>query len=234
MIFNHGDTERKRDRTRRATAKDAERTLRGFSHQGTKNTKVRAETESDHEDTKKTIVKKRNQSKHQDTKDSRQGVRGFRGSSARTMNEPTMNDERIPAGYVLVLWNRRKRGMRVGALGRIEFEPGFYLYVGSGGANPVKRVQRHLRPDKPVRWHIDYLTTGPRRMRAVDAFLFPGKQECELADVLARRLAVVPRFGSSDCRCRGHLFHCPGVRELERALEAVGPMPVSRSGSRAW
>jgi Uri superfamily endonuclease len=127
-----------------------------------------------------------------------------------------------PVSYVLVLWNRRKRGMKVGALGRVEFDPGFYLYVGSGGANPVKRVQRHLRPSKPVRWHIDRLTTGPKRMRAVDSYLFPGAQECGLAKKLARRLNVVPGFGSSDCQCPGHLFHCPGVQELQQALKTIG------------
>ena len=133
-----------------------------------------------------------------------------------------------PVGYVLVLWNRRRRAIEVGSLGRVEFEPGFYLYVGSGGVNPLRRVQRHLRPSKPVRWHIDYLTTGPRRMRPVDSYLFPGKRECGLAKTLAGSLGVVPGFGSSDCRCRGHLFLCPGIRELEQALAAVG----HGSGSR--
>lgn len=133
------------------------------------------------------------------------------------------NTERrsVPASYVLVLWNRRKREIEVGSLGRIEFEPGFYLYIGSGGVNPVLRVQRHLRPSKPLRWHVDYLTTGPRRMRPVDSYLYPGTRECGLARKLAEKLTAVPGFGSSDCRCKGHLFHCPGVRELKQALLAI-------------
>jgi sugar fermentation stimulation protein A len=140
-------------------------------------------------------------------------------SEARSQNTERRS---APASYVLVLWNRRKRAINVGSLGRIEFEPGFYLYVGSGGVNPVLRVQRHLRPSKPLRWHIDRLTCGPRRMRPVDSYLFPGEQECRLARKLARRLSVVPGFGSSDCRCQGHLFRCPGIRDLEQALRAVG------------
>jgi len=144
----------------------------------------------------------------------------------------TMDDKRVSASYVLVLWNRRKRGMKVGALGRIEFEPGFYLYVGSGGVNALLRVQRHLRPAKPVRWHIDRLTTGPGRMRPVDSYLFPGAQECRLARKLARMLTAVPGFGSSDCRCSGHLFHCPGVPELQQALRAAGRRPVNAGCSR--
>ncbi|MFO7676427.1 MAG: GIY-YIG nuclease family protein [bacterium] len=125
------------------------------------------------------------------------------------------------AAYVLVLRNPARRRVRVGGLGLLEFPPGFYLYVGSGGLNAVRRVQRHLAPDKPVRWHADYLTTGPRRMWPVDAFILPGRAECELARRLGGRLDAVPGFGSSDCRCAGHLYHAPDGRGLERALAGL-------------
>ena len=140
------------------------------------------------------------------------------------------------SSYILLLFNRRNRRITVGSLGRLEFAPGFYLYVGSGGINVLKRVKRHLAVAKPKHWHIDYLTTGPRRMKPVDAYVFTGVNECRLADSLAKELepgavapqsAVLPsdgrlrfaRFGSSDCRCQGHLFHAPGLAELKRALD---------------
>jgi Uri superfamily endonuclease len=123
--------------------------------------------------------------------------------------------------YVLVLRNPARSKRRVGRLGEVEFAPGFYLYVGSGGRNALRRVQRHLAPAKPVRWHVDRLTTGRGRMRPVDAFILPGRDECALARRLGRELAVVPGFGSSDCGCPGHLFHAPGVAALAAAL---GPL----------
>lgn len=123
--------------------------------------------------------------------------------------------------YLLVLHNPVRRRLAVGRLGRLEFPPGYYLYVGSGGRYPVRRVQRHLRPGKPVRWQIDRLTTGPHRMKPVDAYLLPGKTECALARRLARKAAVMPGFGSSDCKCPGHLFHTPGLTELAGVLSEL-------------
>ncbi len=126
-----------------------------------------------------------------------------------------------PTVYLLVLWNRTARTRQVGRLGRLWFEPGFYLYVGSGGPNVLKRIRRHVRSRKPLRWHIDRLTAGHGRMRFVDAWLIPGKSECVMARSLRTRLPSVAGFGSSDCRCHSHLFHAPDIRELNRALSLV-------------
>ena len=125
------------------------------------------------------------------------------------------------AAYLLILWNRRRTVRRVGRLGRVEFEPGFYVYVGSGGVSVLKRIQRHLRPSKPRRWHVDCLTSGPGRMRPVDAYVLPGFSECPLAQRLGRRLATVRGFGSSDCRCAGHLYYAPGLGSLQAAVNPL-------------
>ncbi|MEO0081422.1 MAG: GIY-YIG nuclease family protein [candidate division WOR-3 bacterium] len=145
------------------------------------------------------------------------------------------------AVYVLILWNQKARNMRVGALGRLDFPAGFYLYVGSGGLNAVRRVQRHLARKKRVRWHIDYLTTGRNRMRPVDAYFFPGMRECCLVRTLAAARCECgrkpmriyepaagdlhrqhfPGFGSSDCRCRSHLFYAANLTSLAKALRLL-------------
>jgi len=78
-----------------------------------------------------------------------------------------------PSGYVLILLNRQEQARRVGALGRVGFAAGVYFYVGSGGANVVKRILRHLAPHKRRHWHIDYLTAGRNRMRPVGAYIHP-------------------------------------------------------------
>jgi Uri superfamily endonuclease len=112
---------------------------------------------------------------------------------------------------------------KVGSLGRIAFEPGFCVYVGSGGVNVLKRVRRHMKADKALRWHIDYLTTGPRRMRFVDAWLLPGEKECDIARRIGKELQPVSGFGASDCRCPGHLFHARDIGQLGQTLALVVP-----------
>jgi len=69
-------------------------------------------------------------------------------------------------------------------------------------------VKRHFRSCKKVKWHIDRLLAVAELSGAV---LFPSehREECRLARAV---LAVpgtrpVPGFGSSDCRCIGHLVH---------------------------
>jgi sugar fermentation stimulation protein A len=126
-----------------------------------------------------------------------------------------------PTTYLFVLWNRTARNRQIGRLGRLCFKPGFYVYVGSGGPNVLKRIRRHMRSRKPLRWHIDYLTAGHGRMRFVDAWLVPGKSECTMARALGKRLSGVAGFGSSDCRCPSHLFCAQDIRELDRALRTL-------------
>ncbi|UCG42377.1 MAG: GIY-YIG nuclease family protein [candidate division WOR-3 bacterium] len=133
-----------------------------------------------------------------------------------------------PSAYLLLLWNRTTRARQVGRLGRLCFEPGFYLYVGSGGPNVLKRILRHMRSRKPARWHIDHLTAGPGRMRFVDAWLLPAMPECGAADSLAKRLSGVVGFGTSDCRCPSHLFRARDISELDRALRSALPTNSSQ------
>ncbi len=110
--------------------------------------------------------------------------------------------------YVLVL---RAAGepfrARIGALGAIEFRPGFYCYVGSARAGLRARVTRHLRRVKARRWHMDYLR---ERTRPAAVYACSGKEadQCRLnAAVAALADGSVRGFGSSDCRCPGHLHY---------------------------
>ena len=111
--------------------------------------------------------------------------------------------------YIAVFVLTRRLHLRIGALGSFTFRAGVYLYVGSAQWNLTARVERHRRKDKPLRWHIDYLSAKARMLGAI---LVPGsrRQECGLArKVAAIAPRVVPGFGSSDCCCEGHLF-CAG------------------------
>ena len=84
-----------------------------------------------------------------------------------------------PRLYVVLTYVPRRTTVPVGALGPVVFERGWYAYVGSAARARRARVARHLAPDKPLRWHADYLFTAfpPRRAWLVDGA--PG--ECELA-----------------------------------------------------
>jgi Uri superfamily endonuclease len=132
----------------------------------------------------------------------------------------------IPEGargtYVVVFRLDRATRVVVGALGERRFARGYHLYVGSAkGAGGLRaRIGRHLRREKPTRWHVDYLSVvaEPREM-----WLWQNGEriEREVAIVLGERLrASTPGFGSSDDDRPTHLFHAPTRRELRAALDA--------------
>ncbi len=136
------------------------------------------------------------------------------------------------------------RGRRIacGGLGRLSLRSGYYVYAGSAMGGLAARLARHRRSEKRLRWHIDYLLHDPGA-RLLASLPFPGRRRLECA--LARQVAVlaeeeIPRFGSSDCRCRSHLFYFtgdPGNRKAFRRLAArfrpgSGPQCVS-SANRA-
>ncbi len=114
-----------------------------------------------------------------------------------------------PGTYVLLFACRVTVCRDVGRLGRIALEPGHYLYVGSAfGPGGVRaRVARHLRRDKRLHWHLDYLREALEPLEAwytLDAV----RREHEFAAALAawRGAEGVRGFGSSDCACPSHLF----------------------------
>ena len=62
--------------------------------------------------------------------------------------------------------------------------------------------------------------------------------ECPLVRHLETIFLVVPRFGSSDCRCSRHLFHSPEQSSLEKAalqgMTALGCTPVPIQVDWIW
>ena len=114
--------------------------------------------------------------------------------------------------YIAIFQLPTSRRIAVGRLGMFWFWPGVYFYVGSAQRNLAARIERHARRDKPLRWHIDYLSSQATMLGAI---ILPGtrSRECELARELRSRFAsIVPGFGASDCRCPGHLFYSPTLR----------------------
>ena len=113
--------------------------------------------------------------------------------------------------YALVLVLTHSRMIRVGKLGRFLFPAGYYVYIGSafGPGGLASRIHRHLKKDKRLHWHIDYL-----RKQAVVEEVWISRGHTKSEHVWARFLenhsaASIPvkGFGCSDCTCSTHLFH---------------------------
>lgn len=118
-----------------------------------------------------------------------------------------MEIPRTAGAYVLAVRLRERTTLDIPRLGNPRLQPGLYAYSGSarGPGGLAARIGRHLRPEKPRRWHIDWLTAA-----GVDQVYWQqGGDECAMAGRLmaAGATVPVPGFGSSDCReCPSHLL----------------------------
>ncbi len=122
--------------------------------------------------------------------------------------------------YILILILDDHKDITVGALGELHFSPGALAYVGSAMGGLEQRIARHLREDKRLHWHIDYLLQHARITRVIRV---PAGErlECQIAAALAAKLEAVPGFGCSDCRCVSHLFRNDDPVALQAAVEAA-------------
>jgi Uri superfamily endonuclease len=148
-----------------------------------------------------------------------------------------------PGTYALLLLSATDAVIRVGRLGNLRFQPGFYVYIGSAlGPGGIRgRLGHHMRPVERPHWHIDYL----RKKTTVVAVWFCYNLKSREHE-WAKRFAALPGasvpmvgFGSSDCNCGSHLFFfakCPrppariGVISL-KLKTAVQFLPAHASAS---
>jgi len=109
-----------------------------------------------------------------------------------------------PTTYQLLIRVPRPLKLQVGKFGFFTFPKGAYLYTGSAKRNLEARVARHLRQEKTLRWHIDYLLAAPG-VRVTEVRRAT-EDECRLNQATAGEI-VAPGFGASDCRhgCGSHL-----------------------------
>jgi len=108
--------------------------------------------------------------------------------------------------YVLFIEVSKDVTLEIGSLGRIKFTKGFYIYIGSafGPGGLVKRVERHFRNEKKLFWHIDYLLNSSSTEIAAVAWTV-NQQISQEIDKLSDLVTTINHFGSSDCKCTGHL-----------------------------
>lgn len=135
---------------------------------------------------------------------------------------------RLEGVYALILELPERAHVNIGRLGAHHLNPGLYMYIGKGsgkGSSSVEaRLKRHFSKEKKPFWHIDYLTLSPIFMTKVAVYgAASGLSECDLTRILIRELKAelaVKRFGSSDCRCEGHLIYVQygSLKELVKAV----------------
>ena len=118
-------------------------------------------------------------------------------------------DVRAPGTYLLLIRLDRATELDVGRLGRVAFPSGWYVYVGSALGGLGARLRRHARSAKRPHWHVDVVRAAGV-LAAIAIRPGSDRRECETAALIAGMAGgtrPVPRFGSSDCRCRSHLVH---------------------------
>jgi Uri superfamily endonuclease len=121
---------------------------------------------------------------------------------------------------VLICFVEAACSLRIGALVTVAFERGHYAYVGSAQGGIRKRVARHLSTEKRRHWHIDWLL-DVARVERVAICAADRQAECATARELGRAGTTIRGFGSSDCRCPGHLIRIE-PETAESLLAALG------------
>ncbi len=138
--------------------------------------------------------------------------------------------EARPGTYFLLLSSTTDVRIRVGRLGTMRLQPGFYVYVGSAfGPGGVRaRVSHHQHISPRPHWHIDYL-----RAHTVVEEVWVCYSHKRLEHLWARFLSSmkgvsvpVPGFGSSDCGCEAHLFSFKSHAMREQIFDVLNVLQL--------
>ncbi|MBX7077445.1 MAG: GIY-YIG nuclease family protein [Methanobacteriaceae archaeon] len=122
--------------------------------------------------------------------------------------------------YNLIICQKENINIKVGAIGNdIKFPKGYYVYTGSAMNSLTARIKRHLRKEKKLHWHIDYLLKNDNNYIKEVLFTISDKRvECELAQLISDKRETIDNFGSSDCKCNSHLTY---FKDYDTAIENV-------------
>jgi Uri superfamily endonuclease len=124
--------------------------------------------------------------------------------------------------YALIIQLDRDITIQVGAIDKTDFKKGRYVYVGSAQANLEQRVRRHLRKNKRLFWHIDYLLESDAAKVSEVLYMQGDKAaECAVAKEISSRGEAVSGFGCSDCRCKSHLFRVADDSFLQAKMQPL-------------
>lgn len=147
--------------------------------------------------------------------------------------------------YALVIHFPRHTAIDVGALGKISFDAGMWIYVGSamgsGSTSIQNRLKRHFRSEKKIHWHIDRILESQTKLVEAIWSETDKPAECNLNKALLKTgfFAVGPNgFGSSDCGngCESHIMYYIGegnpIDAVRKAFQSIGLEPMKYSQLR--
>ena len=120
--------------------------------------------------------------------------------------------------YIIIMKLDTERNIRTGQLGVLNFQPGYYAYIGSALGGFKSRIKRHLSKSKKLKWHIDYLLNEAQVLQ-VTLCITERRLECVLAQSLGKDLLPIPYFGSSDCRCTSHLYFSNNQHDINCSID---------------
>ena len=126
----------------------------------------------------------------------------------------------MKGSYILLIQLPKEQTIQIGSLLDIYFPSGYYAYVGSAMGGLESRLNRHLKQDKKLHWHIDYLLQQAS-ISGVIVCQSRQKVECDIAQALSRQFDYIPGFGATDCHCRSHLFFSSNKVRLKSAIMTI-------------
>ena len=142
--------------------------------------------------------------------------------------------------YTLLLRVPKEFTLTIGKLGKHRFPIGYYTYTGSalgkGAASLKHRIARHLRKEKRMFWHIDYLLADENvSIEAVIAAETNQNMECKINQLIKTINGAnvqVKWFGASDCRknCGSHLLYFPEIKKAAFLVQNLVEQLQSASG----
>ena len=128
----------------------------------------------------------------------------------------------MKGSYLLLLKIKKPLKIKIGSLGLIKFQKGNYIYVGSALNSLENRIKRHFKKTKKKHWHIDYLTTNKNVKILKAVYKISNKKlECKIAKRINKLGKPIEKFGSSDCKCKGHLFKIKDFNQIKISASKV-------------
>jgi Uri superfamily endonuclease len=148
----------------------------------------------------------------------------------------------LKGSYCLIISAPTNQVVTTTALGDLEFEKGYWVYIGSAqgttSTNLSNRLRRHFKHEKKIHWHIDHLLASKVTLSDAVWAESSAEMECAIAQHLESKskFSWGPKgFGSSDCTnsCRSHVLYYQGKgqphEQIGLAFQTLGLSPLMYS-----
>ena len=122
--------------------------------------------------------------------------------------------------YCLIINLDKTCKIEIGKLGKVNFNKGYYVYVGSAMNSLKARIKRHISDGKKLHWHIDYfLKNKNSKITDIIYNVSDEKIECKLSEEISIKSEGITGFGCSDCKCESHLYYFKNRKEAIECVE---------------